>query len=162
VTWVAETTPLNASCDALTTQRDHGCILVSLQWGTGGEAVSYVGGKMRGSTNGSTTRRVRVALTAAVAVCAGTAVPHGTASAESMGITDDGGVERISVADDGTQGDGNSVGASITTDGHRIVFASSATNLIAGSTTTGDRVFLRDQQTGQTKRMGAQSPLQPP
>ncbi|MGW1208076.1 hypothetical protein ACWD5F_00395 [Streptomyces sp. NPDC002499] len=107
---------------------------------------------------------MRVALAAAVAVCVVTALPYGAASAESMSVAGDGGasVERISVADDGTQADGNSVGASITTDGRRIVFASSATNLIPGEPTAGNRVFLRDQQAGQTKRMGAQSPLQPP
>lgn len=119
---------------------------------------------MSGNENWSTTRRVRAALTAAVVVCGVMAVPYGEASAESMGIAGDGGagVERISVADDGTQADGNSTGASITTDGRRIVFASSATNLIPGDTTAGDRVFLRDQGTGQTQRMGYQSPLQPP
>ncbi len=126
--------------------------------------MSCMGGKMRGNTNWSTTRRVRAALTAAVAVCAVTAVPHGAASAESTGIAGDGGagVERISVAADGTQADDNSVGASITTDGRRIVFTSSAKNLIPGDTTVGDRVFLRDQRTRQTNRMGTQSPLQPP
>ncbi|MFJ6088093.1 TolB family protein [Streptomyces sp. NPDC092369] len=111
-----------------------------------------------------TARGVRAVLTVVVVLCGVTVVPHGAASAGIMGTAGDAGVgvERISVADDGTQADGNSVGASITTDGRRIVFASSATNLIPGETTAGDRVFLRDLGTGQTKRMGYQSPLQPP
>ncbi|WP_322726070.1 hypothetical protein [Streptomyces spongiae] len=84
--------------------------------------------------------------------------------AAAAGVASDSGagVERISVATDGTQGDGDSAGASITTDGRRIVFMSSAKNLIPEDTTVGDRVFLRDQRTSQTKQMGAQSPLQPP
>lgn len=48
-----------------------------------------------------------------------------------LGVASDSGagVERISVATDGTQGDGDSVGATITTDGGRVAFASSAKNL---------------------------------
>ncbi|MFF7276953.1 hypothetical protein [Streptomyces griseorubiginosus] len=88
---------------------------------------------------------------------------HGAAAAEYMGIAGDGGagVERIGVADDGAGADESSVGASITTDGRRIVFTSSAKNLIPGDTTAGDRVFLRDQRTGPTERMGYQSPPSP-
>jgi hypothetical protein len=41
---MTETTPLNTSCDALTPKRHHGCMLVSLRWGTGGETVSCMGG----------------------------------------------------------------------------------------------------------------------
>lgn len=128
---------------------------------------------MRVNANRSTTRRVRAALGAAIAVCAVTAVPSAAASAEPTaavtvvglgGVAGEGGagVERISVADDGTQADDNSAGASITPDGRRVVFSSSARNLTPDATTGGDRVFVRDQRTRQAKRMGNLAPLQPP
>ncbi|MFF0223246.1 hypothetical protein [Streptomyces sp. NPDC004629] len=109
-------------------------------------------------------RRVRAALSAAVAVCAVTAVLPGAASAEPAGVVGEGGagVERISVGPDGTQADDSSAGASITPDGRRIVFSSSAKNLTPDGTTGDDRVYVRDQRTGQTKRMGQLGPLQSP
>ena len=120
---------------------------------------------MSRNPNRSTTRRVRAALSTAVAVCAVTVVVPGAASARSMEVAAEvgaAGVERISVATDGTQGDDNSTGASISTDAGRIVFQSLAKNLVSGATTVGARVFIHDQGTGQTQRMGAWSPLQPP
>ncbi|MFC8127473.1 hypothetical protein [Streptomyces sp. NPDC057302] len=119
---------------------------------------------MRGISNRSTTRRVRAALTTAVALCAVTAALPGTASARPAAVADDGGadVERISVAADGTQADDNSTGASITHDGRRVVFASSAKNLTSDATTGGERVFVRDQRTRTNARMGNLAPLQPP
>ncbi|WP_069883652.1 TolB family protein [Streptomyces luteocolor] len=119
---------------------------------------------MRGKINRRTTRRVRVALSAAVVACAVTAVLPTAASADPAGATVDAGssVERISVAADGTQGDDNSSGASITPDGRHVVFASSARNLTPDETTGGDKVFVRDQGTGQTQRMGHLTPLEPP
>ncbi|MBD0742178.1 PD40 domain-containing protein [Streptomyces sp. CBMA152] len=119
---------------------------------------------MRGNTNRITTRRVRAALGAAVAACAVTAMLPAAASAEP---TTAGGlaasVERISVAADGTQADGDSAGASITPDGRHVVFSSSAHNLTPDATTGGDKVFVRDQQTRQLKRMSSNStPIQSP
>ncbi|GLF99527.1 TolB family protein [Streptomyces yaizuensis] len=118
---------------------------------------------------------MRVALCAAFAVCAVTAVLPGAASArpaiEPMGGAAGSagsagsrvaGVERISVAAGGTQADGNSADASITPDGRRVVFSSSATNLIPGGAAGGERVFVRDRQTGQNSRMGTYDPLNPP
>ncbi|MFE0172309.1 hypothetical protein ACFWZ2_08310 [Streptomyces sp. NPDC059002] len=110
-------------------------------------------------------RRVRAALSAAVAACAVTAALPATASAEpAAGVTDDSGagVERISVAADGIQADDNSTGASITHDGRRIVFSSSAKNLTPDASTGGERVFLRDRRTQQNQRMGNLAPTQPP
>ncbi|WP_246113997.1 hypothetical protein [Streptomyces montanus] len=73
------------------------------------------------------------------------------------------GVERISVATDGTQGDGDSAGATITTDGRRIAFSSSAKNLTPANPATWERVFVRDQRTSQTTLMSTNtSPIQPP
>ncbi|MGW6267729.1 hypothetical protein [Streptomyces sp. NPDC055060] len=119
---------------------------------------------MTGRVNRRATRRVRAALSTAVAVCAITAVLPGTASAEPAGVADGlgAGVERISVAADGTQGDDNSGGASITHDGRRIVFSSSAKNLTPDTATGGNRVFVRDQRTSQNQRMGDLAPTQPP
>ncbi|MFD7687784.1 hypothetical protein [Streptomyces sp. NPDC059781] len=119
---------------------------------------------MRGNANRSTTRRVRAALSTAVAVCAVTAVLPAAASAEPTAVAGDGGagVERISVAADGTQAAGASAGASITSDGRRVIFSSSATNLTADGTTGGDRVYVRDRRTGQTERLGTLPPLEPP
>ncbi|WP_424857724.1 WD40 repeat domain-containing protein [Streptomyces sp. SAI-170] len=107
---------------------------------------------------------MRIALTAAVALCAVTAVLPGGASADDTAAADDGGagVERVSVAPDGTQADDNSTGASITPDGSHVVFSSSATNLTPDDTTRGVRVFVRDQLAGQTARMGSLAPVQPP
>ncbi|MCM2390757.1 hypothetical protein [Streptomyces albipurpureus] len=107
---------------------------------------------------------MRTVLSAAtVAVFTVTAVPPGAAAAQTgatgVRVT---GVERISVATDGTQANGHSVDASITPDGHRVVFTSSAGNLIPGGTTAARRVYLRDRQAGQTTRLGTEEPLKPP
>ncbi|WP_078894426.1 hypothetical protein [Streptomyces sp. NRRL S-1022] len=107
---------------------------------------------------------MRTALGAAAAVCTVTAVLPGAAVAQAASVADGGGagVERISVAADGTQADDNSAGASITPDGSRVVFSSSATNLTPDGTTGGDRVYVRDQRTGQTRQTGQLRPLQAP
>ncbi|WP_079125954.1 PD40 domain-containing protein [Streptomyces sp. ERV7] len=110
---------------------------------------------------------MRAALSAAVAACAVTAVLPAAALAEPTAMAGvaggrDTGVERISVAADGTQGDDKSAGASITPDGRHIVFSSSAKNLTPDETTGGDKVFVRDQQTSLTKRIGYLTTLQPP
>ncbi|MEV5595286.1 hypothetical protein [Streptomyces sp. NPDC052496] len=107
---------------------------------------------------------MRTALSAAVAV---TVVLPGTASAAPSAVVagaGDGGagVERISVAADGTQADDNSAGASITPDGRSIAFSSSAKNLTPDDATEGDQVYVRDQRTRQTRRMGQLRPLQAP
>lgn len=123
---------------------------------------------MRGNAHRSAARRVRAALSATVVVCAVTAVLPGAASAGTMtapGIaTDSGaGVERISVAADGTQGDGDSANATITADGRRIAFSSSARNLTPANPVSGERVFVRDQRTSQTTLMSTiTSPIQRP
>ncbi|MFE9650282.1 hypothetical protein ACFYO0_40500 [Streptomyces sp. NPDC006365] len=122
---------------------------------------------MRGSANRSATRRVRAALCATVVVCAVTTVLPGAASAEPMTVagaaSDSGaGVERISVATDGTQGDGDSAGATITTDGRRIAFSSLAKNLTPTNPVTRE-VFVRDRRTSQTTLMSTlTSPIQRP
>ncbi|WP_229327608.1 hypothetical protein [Streptomyces sp. UNOC14_S4] len=103
------------------------------------------------------------ALSAAVVVCAVTAVLPGAASAEPAGVARDrgAGVERISVAADGTQSDGDSTGGAISVDGSRVVFSSSATNLTPSSSAGGQGVYLREQRSGQLKRVGY-SPIASP
>ena len=51
-------------------------------------------------------------------------------------------IERVSVAADGTQGNGNSYGASISADGRYVAFHSAASNLVPGDT-NGDVRHLR-------------------
>ncbi|MEU9719761.1 hypothetical protein [Streptomyces sp. NPDC047976] len=120
---------------------------------------------MRGNTSRVGTRRVRAALGAAAAVCAVTAALPGAAAraepARAAGAAAVG-VERISVAPDGTQGDGDSAGASITPDGRHVVFSSAARNLTPDGAAGTDAVFVRDLQTPLTQRMGAYHPIQPP
>lgn len=122
---------------------------------------------MRGTTNRSTTRWARAALSTAIALGVVTAaLPYAASAAPSAvaGVAGNrgAGVDRISVAADGTQANGDSVGASITPDGRHIVFSSSAGNLTPDGTTGDDRVYVRDQRSRQNSRMGSYSPLQPP
>jgi Tol biopolymer transport system component len=74
---------------------------------------------------------------------------------------------RVSVASDGTQGDGKSGGASISDDGRYVVFSSNATNLVSGDTNNycawnGSNnncsdVFVHDRVTGETIRVSVTS-----
>lgn len=61
--------------------------------------------------------------------------------------------QRVSVASDGTQGDGSSGQPAISADGRFVAFFSFAANLVPGDTNgTGD-VFLHELQTGLTRRV---------
>jgi hypothetical protein len=60
---------------------------------------------------------------------------------------------RVSVSSAGVQGDGHSSSASISADGRYVVFASEATNLVAGDTNGQPDVFLHDLQTNTTTRI---------
>src|SRR5262245_45363207 len=66
-------------------------------------------------------------------------------------------IARISVALDGTQGNGNSGLGSFSADGRYVTFVSSATNLVAGDTNGVDDVFVYDRQTHQTTRVSVSS-----
>jgi Tol biopolymer transport system component len=69
----------------------------------------------------------------------------------------------VSVATDGTQGDGDSVGATITADGRRVAFSSSATNLASGTSGGRNKPYVRDRRTSQTMLMSSIiTPSQPP
>ena len=59
--------------------------------------------------------------------------------------------ERVSVASDGSEGDGWAGCASISGDGRYVAFESDASNLVAGDTNGQTDVFARDRQSGTTE-----------
>ena len=59
----------------------------------------------------------------------------------------------VSVATDGSQGNGSSFSADASADGRYVVFSSRASNLIAGDTNGVQDIFLRDLQAGTTTRV---------
>ncbi len=59
----------------------------------------------------------------------------------------------VSVDSAGTAGDGNSTQARVSADGRYVVFASNATNLVAGDTNGVRDIFLRDTVAGTTTRV---------
>ncbi|MGW0222803.1 S8 family serine peptidase [Streptomyces tendae] len=61
--------------------------------------------------------------------------------------------ERVSVASDGTAGNGLSSAPSLSADGRYAVFNSDADNLVTGDTNGATDVFLRDRQAGTTVRV---------
>lgn len=70
-----------------------------------------------------------------------------------------GATTRVSIASDGTQGNGSASFAppALTQDGRYVAFASAATNLVAGDTNASDDVFLHDRTTGTTTRVSITS-----
>ncbi len=63
-------------------------------------------------------------------------------------------IERVSVADDSTQGNGDSLGASvISADGRYVAFASSASNLVPGDTNGVQDIFVYDRQADTIERV---------
>jgi Tol biopolymer transport system component len=60
---------------------------------------------------------------------------------------------RVSVAADGAQATGNSLGESISADGRFVAFLSDAANLVPGDTNGEPDVFVRDRHSGQTTRV---------
>ena len=68
-----------------------------------------------------------------------------------------GGTTRVSVASNGTQGNGASWGGSISADNRFVVFGSSASNLVSSDTNGVDDVFVHDRLTGTTTRVSLAS-----
>ena len=64
---------------------------------------------------------------------------------------------RASVDSSGTQSNGVSMGAAISSDGRYVGFYSSATNLVAGDTNASSDVFVHDMITGATTRVSVDS-----
>ena len=67
--------------------------------------------------------------------------------------------QRVSVASDGTQGNGNNtfIASSISADGRYVVFSSSADNLVDGDTNGVQDCFVHDRVTGYTIRVSVAS-----
>jgi Tol biopolymer transport system component len=66
--------------------------------------------------------------------------------------------ERVSVASDGTQSDGEGpYPPSISADGRFVAFTSRATNLVPGDTNDTSDIFVHDRQTGVTERVSVAS-----
>ncbi|WP_374688578.1 IPT/TIG domain-containing protein, partial [Promineifilum sp.] len=63
----------------------------------------------------------------------------------------------ISINTAGESGNGSSYAPAITADGRYVAFESYATDLVAGDTTTSLDMFVRDRETGQTKRVSVNS-----
>ncbi len=76
---------------------------------------------------------------------------------------DTGVTERVSVAGDGTQGNGRSSNSwscqdvAISADGRYVAFGSAATNLVVGDTNYSDDIFVHDRDTGVTERVSVSS-----
>jgi hypothetical protein len=64
---------------------------------------------------------------------------------------------RVSVASDGSQGNGDSKRPSISADGRYVAFFSNATNLVSGDTNGAADVFAHDRVTHQTTRVSVAS-----
>jgi Tol biopolymer transport system component len=68
-----------------------------------------------------------------------------------------GGTTRVSVASDGTQGNGASFYHSISADGRYVAFYSEASNLVSEDTNGFADIFVHDRQTGETTRVSIAS-----
>jgi len=64
---------------------------------------------------------------------------------------------RVSVASDGTQGNGSSYDPAISADGRYVAFVSYASNLVPGDTNDAQDIFVYDRQIGQTSRVSEDS-----
>jgi hypothetical protein len=82
-------------------------------------------------------------------------VPGDTNGARDIFVRDRqaGTTERVSVASDGTEANGDSASAAVSADGHFVAFASVASNLVAADTNGVGDVFVHDRQTGATARV---------
>jgi Tol biopolymer transport system component len=80
-------------------------------------------------------------------------------SAEDVFVHDrqTGQTTRVSVASDGTQGNGSSEYPSISADGRYVAFDSVASNLVGGDTNGAEDIFVHDRQTGETTRVSVVS-----
>jgi Tol biopolymer transport system component len=70
-------------------------------------------------------------------------------SAQALAATTD----RMSVASDGTQGNGDSDRAGISADGRYVAFESVASNLVPGDANAASDIFVRDRNNGATERV---------
>jgi archaellum component FlaF (FlaF/FlaG flagellin family) len=68
-----------------------------------------------------------------------------------------GATSRVSIASDGTQGDGSSQAQAISADGRYVAFQSLATNLVPGDTNGVWDVYVHDRESGTTTRVSVAS-----
>jgi subtilisin family serine protease/Tol biopolymer transport system component len=88
-----------------------------------------------------------------------TLVPGDTNASADVFVRDrvTGTTERVSVASDGSQGNGHSSTHNISADGRYVVFESKASNLVPGDTNNTWDVFVRDRVAGTTERVSVAS-----
>ena len=86
-------------------------------------------------------------------------IPGGTNGTTDIFVHDrqTGTTERISIASDGSQANGGSSSAAISSDGHFVAFASYASNLVPDDTNSMQDIFLHDRQSGETIRVSIAS-----
>ncbi len=84
-------------------------------------------------------------------VLAGLSATPRTVRASSVGTI------RVSVASDGTQGNGGSQGVAVSADGRYVTFLSYANNLVPDDTNGKQDVFVHDRVTGRTERVSVAS-----
>ena len=84
-----------------------------------------------------------------------TLVPGDTNNANDVFVVDRQAdtIERGSLASDGSEGDGNSSGPSLSQNGRYVAFTSSATNLVPDDTNGFSDIFVRDRQNQTTERV---------
>jgi Tol biopolymer transport system component len=90
----------------------------------------------------------------------GSSLPGGNPNAEADAVVHDrvtGQTTRVSVASDGTAGNGSSILPMLSADGRYVTFYGTATNLVAENTDGGEDVYLHDRQTGQTTLVSVNS-----
>ena len=82
-------------------------------------------------------------------------VPGDTNGAEDLFVKDlaTGATTRVSTASDGTQSNADSLNPSLSADGTKVLFQSSADNLVPGDTNGAIDVFVKDLATGATTRV---------
>jgi Ca2+-binding RTX toxin-like protein len=68
-----------------------------------------------------------------------------------------GGITRVSTDSSGVQGNGNSTALSFSADGSKVLFSSSASNLVAGDSNGVADLFVKDLTTGATSRVSTDS-----
>ena len=86
-------------------------------------------------------------------------VPGDTNGTDDIFVRDrqTGVTERVSVASDGTEGNGASVAPALSGDGNVVAFVSSATNLVPGDTNGRLDVYVHDRTSGMTTRVSVDS-----
>ncbi|HEX2214656.1 MAG TPA: Ig-like domain-containing protein, partial [Mycobacterium sp.] len=119
--------------------------------------VSIATGGQQGNHNSSTAEISADGRFVAFGAAASNLVADDTNGAEDVFVHDrvSGETRRVSVATDGTQGNGGSFHATISADGRRVAFASSASNLVQNDTNNTVDVFVHDLVDQSTVRVSA-------